>query len=499
MNRMRKTRKTRKQLKGGRFLGEGGYGCTFAEPPLPCWNPRGGVLPRRSSDQISKLMNSSLAQKAIVKNRMFRRIDPTQTYFISASDMDRCRPFLSAPHIQPTDELDRCSLNPADTLELLFFQMGGKDLAEITLTARDYAPFFKSLLHILKGMKLAHTNNIVHLDIKPENIVSHRLPTGEFQTRLIDYDLALDLTMINGRSDHELEALINIYTFWPFETIFIHPRSILHFIPLPQESAYVKQQKQVNLRSRLMKWYTAVGTQFSKGLVIGDGMPFSIARTGQIGSTAYLNDYAPTININDYNYKEYLKKVDIYMLGITLGLLMNRFFNYIMVSKDYKNGIFSVIIKVKTAVGEEYVDVNSLIAKGFSKEIQDWHALVESEIMVFYASMVDLMTCMDVSKRITIEEVVDIYTLFLERFDKYFTEDAITKYLVPLGAIQVDAQPVLPDVPSPTDLAKIKVSPTPSSANRTYQLPQTNLRKIQTNLFKGGKRTRKAHKKRGRK
>lgn len=490
-------RKTRKSLKGGRFLGEGGYGCAFTEPPLPCLKPGGGVFPRRSSDQISKLMYSSSMQTAIQTNRMFRRIDPTQTYFISAGDQDRCKPALSKPYLQPSDELDKCSLNPAYPLELLFFEMGGKDLSEITLTARDYAPFFKSLLNILKGMKLAHDNQIVHLDIKPQNIVSRRLPNGEFQTRLIDYDLAIDLTTLRGRNDAALNTLSNVYAFWPFETKLIHPRNALNSIPSPHDSSYEQFQKKDTLNRYLSNWYTNVNPKILKGFVVGDGMPFSLAGIGQLNATTYLNQYAPNLNLTDSTYKEYLKTVDIYMLGITLGIMMNRFFHYLLISKDYNNCVFSIFVKVKTGSIEKYVDVQKLVANGFSKEIQDWHVLIESEITDFYAQLVELMTSMNVSRRSTIDEAIEIYTLFLHLFDTYFTEDAIQTYLVPLGTIQVDAQPALPDIPSPTNLAAIQVNTSSAIPKRTYQIPPTNLRKIRTNVFKGGRR--KTYKKRGRK
>jgi hypothetical protein len=505
----RKTRKQRKQLKGGKFLGQGGYGCTFTDPPLPCWNPRGGVLPRRSSDQISKLMVLSEAQKAIDKNRMFRRIDPTETYFISASDSDRCRPVLSAPHINPSDGLDKCHINPqtSGAVELVFFKNGGIDLNTITLSARDYAPFFKSLLNVLEGMRLAHANNIVHLDIKPENIVSQRLPTGEFQTRLIDYDLAIDLNHVSKHLHNDVQLLKNVYSFWPFETIFISPNTNYYVKPSPHDSSSDTQQKQTNMGIYLSNWCKTVANKrhnYSKGFVIGEGRPFSKDGQCQIDAAYYLINYAPRINIDDSNFKKYLKSVDLHMIGLTLGLVMNRFFNYLFVCTDSVANTVKIFVKIKTAAGEKDVAVESLESHGFSKEIQDWHVRVQNSFLMFYGILVGNMTAIDYVSRLSIDKSADYYKLFLGPFDTFFTEDAIRNYLVPLGTIELDDQPVLPDVPSPTNLANIQVSPVSSNVNRPYQIPPTNLRKVQTTLFEGGrtsrqKRRRKTQKKRSHK
>ena len=511
MRKTRKQRKQRKQLKGGRFVGEGGYGCTFTDPPLPCWdplwNPIHGPLPRRSSDQISKLMVSSAADKAMLKNRMFRDIDPTETYFISAGHTDRCRPVLSAPHINPSDGLDKCELNPQtpDGLELVFFKNGGIDLNTITLSARDYAPFFKSLLNILEGMRLAHANNIVHLDIKPENIVSQRLPTGEFQTRLIDYDLAINLNRVSKRLHNDVQLLKNKYAFWPFETIFISPNTNYYVIPSPYDSSSDKQQKQTNMGIYLSNWCKTVVNKrhnYSKGFVIGEGRPFSKDGQCQIDAAYYLANYAPRINIDDSNFKNYLKSVDLHMIGLTLGLVMNRFFNYLFVCTDSVANTVKIFVKIKTAAGEKDVAVESLESHGFSKEIQDWHVRVQNSFLMFYGILVGNMTAIDYLSRLSIDKSADYYKLFLGPFDTFFTEDAIRNYLVPLGTIELDDQPVLPDTPSPTNLANIQVSPASPNVNRPYQIPPTNLRKVQTSLFEGGghqKRRRKTQKKRARK
>ena len=478
--------------KGGRFIDAGGFGCTFAFPPLPCWDPRGGPATRRSPDQISKLMYQLPAQEAVLKNRMFRHIDPTQKYFISTSDTDRCRPDLGAT--DPSDQLDKCHLNTSKPVDLLFFEFGGTSLEKLTLSANEYVPFFKSLYNILEGMTLAHSQDIVHHDIKPGNIVTRALPSGKFQTRIIDFDLANDLKSITFT---KLAHLDRQYLFYPFEAIFVNRANYTHFFPTGYVSQYKRTQTSNQLRQVLKQWYDIFQGDYVKGFVLGNGQPFSHKRQQQIGFTLYDSIYKPTLSLISTSLKDYLKSIDVYMMGYTLGLVLNKFFNCVMVCEDKAAGVYKIAFKIVTPQGWTYLYTDEVVANGFSQEAQTWFQNLESWVLIPYAQMVEKMTSWDLTKRLTMDEARYRYGQLLLSMEMFFTEDKITQFLEPLGAVKLKAQPVLPDVPSP--LEKIQVSPASPNTNRPYQIPPTNLRKIATNLFEGGKRRRKTQKKRGRK
>ena len=479
---MRKTRKQRNQLKGGKFLGQGGYGCTFTDPPLPCWDPRGGPPIRRSSDQISKLMLSADAHKAILKNRMFRRIDPTETYFLSASNSDRCKPVLSSPYINPSDGLDKCHLNPQTPggLELVFFKNGGTDLQKLTLSAKEYAPFFKSLLNVLEGMTIAHANNIAHLDIKPENIVTQPLPTGEFQTRLIDYDFAIDLPNI---VPSDLRPFKNQYIFFPFEAIFIDRSTANYYFPQGHFPQSHLQAIQTRFRQVIKQWFGMFQGDYVKGFVLGDKQPFSETRQQQIGFTEYYTTYQPKLSIVHTNYKEYFKLVDVYQVGYTLGLVLNKFFSCLMICENKAAGKYKIAFKVDLPQKVGYIFTDQFVANGFSQEAENWFKILEEWVLIPYAQLVEDMTSWDLTKRISMADAQYRFGQLLIAMDLSFKEDGITNFLAPLGAVKLKAQPALPDIPS---LDMIQVSPASPKVNRPYQIPPTNLRKVQTTLFEGG-------------
>lgn len=56
---------------------------------------------------------------------------------------------------------------------------------DFTLTERDCILF---MTQILEGVSFMHSKNIVHLDLKPENIMCHTRPSHEI--KIIDFGLA---------------------------------------------------------------------------------------------------------------------------------------------------------------------------------------------------------------------------------------------------------------------------------------------------------------------
>jgi len=499
--RMRKTRKQQKTIrhKGGRFLGKGGFGCSYGFPPLPCMDPNGGLSIRRSSEQISKIMGAKEAGDELIKNRLFRTIDPTQKYFISATDGDQCIPDLTAT--EASDQLDKCPLNPGGPLQLVFFDYGGTDLDKLTLTAKEYAPFFKSLYNVFEGLALAHANGIVHHDLKPSNIVTQLLPTGEFQTRVIDYDFAFDVNHI-GPAD--LNHLQRNYIFFPFEVRFLNPQVDRYYFPkanmLAPVLTHALYQIKVQLHQIIVDWFQQFPQPYIKGFIFGDGQLRAPTGHQQVGANQYYKDYAPSLSVLRTKPKDYLKSIDVYMMGYTLGLLLNKFFSCIMYCEDLATKKFNFTFKFSTPQVTAYSYPEDITKRGFPPETESWLRTVRDFVLAPYAELVEEMTTWDLTRRITMEDARIKYGRLLIVMDVFFSEYHITTHLAAMGGVKVKAQPVLPYVPSPTDLTKIQVSAVPEPVNRPYNPPPTNLSKIQTNLFKGGRsRRRKTQKKRGRK
>lgn len=55
------------------------------------------------------------------------------------------------------------------------------------LTTRDFDALVRQTL---EGMSAVHAKGILHLDLKPENLMIHRLPDGRLQVKILDFGLA---------------------------------------------------------------------------------------------------------------------------------------------------------------------------------------------------------------------------------------------------------------------------------------------------------------------
>ena len=69
---------TRRRLRGGKYIGEGSYGCTFTDPPLKCKSN----ATRRNASQLSKMMHANSATEELAKSNLFRAIDTTEQFLI---------------------------------------------------------------------------------------------------------------------------------------------------------------------------------------------------------------------------------------------------------------------------------------------------------------------------------------------------------------------------------------------------------------------------------
>ncbi len=200
-------------------MGEGSYGCTFTDPPLKCTKN----ATRRNKNQLTKMMIPYYAALELKQSDLFRAIDPSEQYFLTASDS--CT--LNASNIKPENQLDKCKriTNLTTPKQLLFYKFGGYNLHELhPLQPYLYTHMFKSIVNLFDGLQLAHDNHIVHHDIKSENIVSGASSTGtELLTRFIDFGFAYKFPITDRDEQEDLnEHLKGTYIFWPFDIRFLN-------------------------------------------------------------------------------------------------------------------------------------------------------------------------------------------------------------------------------------------------------------------------------------
>ena len=219
---MAKTRKNRR--KGGALLGQGSYGCVF-RPALAC---KGNTRDRPG--QISKLMDGVDAIEELKQRDLFYSVDPTQKYFLYPFEI--CDPKLP---FNAKNNVTKCKV-PMKVRKILQSLDGGESIGDIKLDSAEYPAFFKSITNLFEGLEKAHAKDIIHNDIKPDNIVVSKTDKGDFNARFIDFGISFkwdDLDEISKnkkspftRNRKGYSFLDNQYNYWSIEVSFANPHAV---------------------------------------------------------------------------------------------------------------------------------------------------------------------------------------------------------------------------------------------------------------------------------
>jgi hypothetical protein len=219
---MAKTRKLRR--KGGALLGQGSYGCVF-RPALAC---KGNT--RNRPDQISKLMDGVDAIEELKQRDLFRTVDPTQKYFLYPFEI--CDPKLP---FNAENNVKKCKV-PMKLRKILQSLDGGESISVIKVDAADYPAFFNSITNLFEGLEKAHAKDVIHNDIKPDNIVVAKTDKGQFNTRFIDFGISFkwdDLDEISKnkkspfkRNRYGHSFFDGQYDYWSIEVSFVNPHRV---------------------------------------------------------------------------------------------------------------------------------------------------------------------------------------------------------------------------------------------------------------------------------
>jgi len=142
------------------LINQGSYGCIF-KPGLKC----NGKL--ESSNYVTKIQKRENTQNEIKISEKLKKIKDYELYFA---------PIISSCTVQISkidkDEITKCKPIKNKTEDLVSNKIkyvGDKDLTDIILKYPNKAKVLYA--HLLETLSILEKNNIVHYDIKPNNIV----------------------------------------------------------------------------------------------------------------------------------------------------------------------------------------------------------------------------------------------------------------------------------------------------------------------------------------
>jgi serine/threonine protein kinase len=211
-------------------IGEGSYGCVH-KPSIHCETlPSPGF---NYDEHVSKIMKTSYAEQELQEFLIIHRIDPSEEYHLGTPIM--CKP---KKDVQSIKDIKRCKINKLDDYEkeenkysLLLFKYGGPDIKALCthyldkyLSTRKEDKINKLLLeihHLLKGIQVFRKNDIIHYDIKPQNILLNS-KTGKMT--FIDFGLTQKREDVLEMNKNNTNSLGTMHWSYPLDTGFLNDR-----------------------------------------------------------------------------------------------------------------------------------------------------------------------------------------------------------------------------------------------------------------------------------
>lgn len=406
--------------KGGRYIGQGTYGCTFTDPPLKCK----GQSARNSRKVISKLMDRSAAGEEYIVNTLWESIDPEQKYFVWADKY--CR--VDATNIKPSDEMSKCSVDFQDTLQsrrLLMYPYGGVDLNKLRPNAKNYKNFFKGFANLFEGIKVAHDNNLTHCDIKEPNIVA-LVEEDKILIRYIDFGLQV-VTDEFDRDDKAHTIFYNLYLYWPFETAF-----------------YDGKLMKTIINDNYKNFYTDIVTS----------RPYNFTHKNYFDKNweeKDVSEFSAMLKKIDFSdMPSFFKRIDIYSLGLTLNIIIERYFGHVLgLNRDNND-------EVKVYLYDQSKKFISQLKESDFKTVEEFnfHKNISQHVTGPMLLLTQKMMSLIPSDRPTAEQALNEYKKLFGAFDTYLKKKDVYQGLKDTNIFDKDA---LGDKPSQeTPVANVK-------------------------------------------
>lgn len=341
-----------------KIIGEGAYGCVH-KPSIPC-----KTEPARDFDYtnyVSKFMQDNDAEKELREFVVIGNYDPNNEYHLGTPL--KCKPKLTPDiidDIKNCKHIDKNNLTTQpDIYSLLLIKYGGPDLASFCKDfIKDYLKtnkteksddFWIEAHHLLRGLKFFKDNNIVHHDIKPQNILFN---PDNGKLMFIDFGLMNTKNKIIEKSKISTNPLAVFHWSYPFDTGFMNKYYY----------NYYKTNKKVP-----SKFKTIIERLIINGSPNNTGFPMRrpdsfkllfkyIEPDGKEPTKtkqyAYISSFFTGFDdfMKNKNYDQYINNsvdsIDIFGLGFTLQFILNCFKRENAVDDEFYNKASALFAKM---------------------------------------------------------------------------------------------------------------------------------------------------------
>ena len=327
------------------IAGEGTYGCVH-KPSIPCKTP---PIPGFSYDNyVSKIMTDRHARTELEEFLIMGKYDKSNKYHLGEPIL--CKPKLNSETIDDINKCDNIKIadrEHTNKYSLLIIKDGGPDLKNFCKKHIDkYLStdkqnksdiFWLEVLHLFKGLKFFRDNNLVHNDLKPQNIL---FDMSRNKLMCIDFGLMRRRSEIITSSNNNTNNLGVIHWSYPLECGFMNQSWFNEY--KKQESEKIIQDEiqdlilNVRKKSRLSNFKHPDSFDILFSYIDENNL---VPNSSIIQS--YLHDFYLGMKIYKYqdDYDMFLAdttdSIDIYGLGFTLKYVLNCFKRHRAISNTF--------------------------------------------------------------------------------------------------------------------------------------------------------------------
>ena len=393
-------------------IGEGTYGCAH-RPPMKCRNK-----PRRNKNDISKLMTSTNALKELKEFALIDSADKQTIFYLGKPS--KCQPDRILSNIRSISKCPSGKFYPEkmDDYSLLVMAYGGQDLAQFGEEVRTWTKtkenvdaielFWLEVVRLFYGLKVLHDNNVVHHDLKQQNIVYDKATN---RANFIDFGFMEKRSVRISAAKRSSNWLgDNHHWSFPLEAVYWNKEIYMAAASDRGKSKNAYREFAESVEDNCGYFFTSV-IHFNANTSKRDKTAAGVTRN------AFSNvlKFEPT----DEAYNRFIDKsidsVDTYGLGIALMFVLHRS-KHLLSDEFYKNvlkiglnmlygGVF--IRSTPEQLLAQYEDLltnsgllekhnkhieNHLIANGVSTEMKVADAIADSSFMVHVDKAADAAT-----------------------------------------------------------------------------------------------------------
>lgn len=326
--------KNQHMMKGGRFLGEGTYGCSL-DPAPKCVGVETFVVSPPKEKKSRQATNATVGK--IFTNEKYlneewdvakdvAHIDPDQKYFIYP--VSRCT--TNAASVHKAESQGYCNnvatKYPSKTSRGLLHMAklpNGGDPLDAYVKKKKVSPeeLLKSMIPVLKGIQKLSRNNIVHHDLKFDNILFNSLTN---ECRIIDFGLKV-------AADNALDIQKNKFLF---SNYWLHPTEYKIYVTMykrkwaPIDDSEIRMTMARHLSVYKLRFSTNDPYHLSDVMLNGRIFAYCDYEKAYIQYMKQLSKQKTSEKMIDY-LSRYPEKIDVYSLGISLV--------YLSMYLDYSN------------------------------------------------------------------------------------------------------------------------------------------------------------------